>query len=185
MTSSSLKIKSIFSVSEKNITTVLMMLGFTALTVVAAHITIPVKPVPFTLQTVAVVLAGAFLGSKKGAASQIIYLLLGVVGLPVFAASDPTLGIARIIGPTGGYLLAFPLAAFIAGLIIEKFRGNAGAITGMVLANLVILVSGVFFLDLFYIKNLEMSYMLGAGIFSIWTLAKLALTFAIYKAFTK
>lgn len=185
MTSSTLKVKSMFGISEKHTTTVLAILGFTALTIVTAHINIPVKPVPFTLQTVAVVLAGAFLGAKKGAYSQILYLLLGVAGLPVFAPTDPTLGIARLIGPTGGYLLAFPLAAFIAGFVIERFKGNASALSGMVAANLSILISGVLFLDLFYIKNLEQSYMLGAGIFSIWTLAKLALTFAIYKAFTK
>ncbi len=59
--------------------------SFTMLTAIAAQITIPVKPVPFTLQTMMVVLAGAFLGSKKGAYSQVLYLTLGCIGLPVFA----------------------------------------------------------------------------------------------------
>ena len=72
--------------------------SFTAITAVAAQITIPVKPVPFTLQTMMVVLAGAFLGSKRGAYSQFLYLFLGCIGLPVFAQiPDPAIGFARII----------------------------------------------------------------------------------------
>jgi biotin transport system substrate-specific component len=65
-----------------------------------------------TLQPAAVLLAGALLGSRAGAASQVVYLAAGLVGLPVFAAGG---GAAYLLGPTGGYLLAFPLAAAVAG----------------------------------------------------------------------
>ena len=63
----------------------LLILSFTMLTALAAQITIPVRPVPFTFQTTTVILSGAFLGAKKGAYSQFLYLMLGCLGLPVFA----------------------------------------------------------------------------------------------------
>lgn len=97
------------------------ILSFTILTIISAQVSIPVKPVPFTLQTMIVLLAGAFLGAKNGAYSQIIYIFLGAIGLPVFAqTADGTIGFARLIGPTGGYLLAFPIAAYLVGYMTGK-----------------------------------------------------------------
>ena len=76
---------------------------FLILTALAAQITVPVQPVPFTLQTFIVLLAGAFLGARNGALSQILYLMMGIIGLPVFAqVPDGLFGVARIFGPTGG-----------------------------------------------------------------------------------
>jgi biotin transport system substrate-specific component len=95
----------------------------TVLTVVAAQVSIPLPftPVPFTLQPMVVLLAGAALGSRLGMTSQLCYLALGLAGLPVFAASA-TLpqGFARLMGPTGGYLMAYPFAAFAAGYLAER-----------------------------------------------------------------
>jgi biotin transport system substrate-specific component len=95
----------------------------TVLTAAAAQISIPLPftPVPFTLQPMIVLLGGAVLGSRLGMASQVLYLLAGIAGLPVFAAS-PVLpqGALRLLGPTGGYLLSYPLAAFIAGALAER-----------------------------------------------------------------
>ena len=87
---------------------------FAALTAVAARVAVPLPGtvVPFTLQVVAVLLAGFLLGPRDGAASQALYLAAGAAGLPVFAAGG---GAAYLAGPTGGYLLAFPVAAAIAG----------------------------------------------------------------------
>lgn len=87
-----------------------------AVTAVAAQITIPLpfSPVPFTMQVLAVVLTGLLLGPRYGALAQAIYLLVGAIGVPVFAGFKGGLGI--IIGPTGGYLLSYPLAAAVAGL---------------------------------------------------------------------
>jgi biotin transport system substrate-specific component len=94
-----------------------------ALTATAAQFTVvlPFTAVPFTLTPLVVILAGAVLGSRLGAASQIAYLAAGVAGLQVFAPSvilPP--GAGRLLGPTGGYLLAYPLAAFAAGYLAER-----------------------------------------------------------------
>jgi len=98
--------------------------GFvTVLTIAAAQvsITLPFTPVPLTLQPMVVLLGGAALGSRLGFSSQVLYLLVGLAGLPVFAAS-PVLpqGALRLMGPTGGFLMAYPLAAFVAGRLAER-----------------------------------------------------------------
>lgn len=99
------------------------MLFLTALTAAAAQLSIhiPFTPVPLTLQPMIVLVGSAALGARLGASSQLLYLLLGIAGLPVFAASAvlPP-GIGRILGPTGGYLLAYPVAAFVTGYFAER-----------------------------------------------------------------
>jgi len=99
------------------------VLIMTLLTVVAAQISVPLTftPVPFTFQPMLVLVGGAALGARLGATSQILYLALGIAGLPVFAAS-PILpqGALRLLGPTGGYLMAYPIAAFVAGYLAER-----------------------------------------------------------------
>lgn len=90
---------------------------FAALTVVGAFISIPLYPVPLTLQTLFTLLAGMTLGSIMGASSQIIYVLLGVIGLPVFAGFKAGIGI--LFGPTGGFLFGFIISAYVIGKIIE------------------------------------------------------------------
>jgi biotin transport system substrate-specific component len=95
----------------------------TVATIAAAQVSIPLPftPVPFTLQPMVVLLAGAALGPRLGMTSQIAYLGLGLAGFPVFAAS-PVLpqGIARLLGPTGGYLMSYPFAAFVAGDLAQR-----------------------------------------------------------------
>jgi biotin transport system substrate-specific component len=91
---------------------------FAALTAVGAFISIPLGPVPFTLQVLFVLLSGAILGALFGALSQIVYLLLGVIGLPVFAGG--TSGIGHLFGPTGGYLFGFVFASFVVGALGKK-----------------------------------------------------------------
>src|SRR6476661_4466906 len=96
---------------------------FVALTAAAAQVSIPLPftPVPLTLQPMVVLLGGAVLGARLGMSAQALYLLLGIAGLPVFAAS-PVLpqGALRLIGPTGGYLMSYPFAAFVAGSLAER-----------------------------------------------------------------
>lgn len=96
--------------------------GFAVLTAVGARMSVPLPgtPVPFTLQPVAVLLAGLLLGPALGGASQLAYLAAGAAGLPVFAAGG---GLAYLAGPTGGYLMAFPVAAALTGWI----AGDPGA----------------------------------------------------------
>jgi biotin transport system substrate-specific component len=157
------------------------IISFAILTAVAAQITIPAKPVPFTLQTLMVALAGAFLGAKKGAYSQLLYLAVGAIGLPVFAQNpDGLYGFARLFGPTGGYLLAFPIAAFLTGYIIEKNNSYLTVVLAMFAANVVIILCGTLFLDAFYIHNISESLKVGALIFSVWTVVKVFASASIY-----
>lgn len=87
---------------------------FALLTALGAQISVPMAPVPMTLQSLGVVLSGLILGWRGGAASMVLYLVAGAVGLPVF--SDGASGLNALTGPTSGYLFAFPLAAAVAGL---------------------------------------------------------------------
>jgi biotin transport system substrate-specific component len=160
--------------------------SFTILTAIAAHITIPVKPVPFTLQTMMVILAGALLGPKNGAYSQLIYLTLGAIGLPVFAHTpDGLIGFARLFGPTGGYLLAFPFAAFLVGHLVQKNKSYLGVIISMVAGSLLILISGTLFLNFLYLHNFTEAIAAGAAIFSIWMVVKVFAAAAIYFSISK
>jgi biotin transport system substrate-specific component len=99
-----------------------VLLG-TALVSAAAQVSVPLPgtPVPFTLQPLAVLLVGGLLGPSLGAASLVLYLGLGAAGLPVFSPIGLP-GIARLIGPTGGYLLAFPVAAAVTGRLVGDGR---------------------------------------------------------------
>ena len=93
---------------------------FAALTGAVAwfKIPLPFTPVPITLQTLMVLLSGAMLGPYYGALSMIIYLILGAIGLPVFAGGSS--GIGALFGPSGGYLLSYPIAAFVIGYMLQK-----------------------------------------------------------------
>lgn len=99
---------------------VLLVLGFSIFLALCAQISfhIPFTPVPVTLQTLAVLLTGAALGSRRGGLAMIAYLVAGAAGLPVFAGG--TSGLVNLFGITGGYLWAFPVAAFVVGLLCER-----------------------------------------------------------------
>jgi biotin transport system substrate-specific component len=130
------------------------VLFMTALTAAAAQVSIPLPftPVPFTLQPMIVLLGGAALGSRLGMASQILYLLLGIAGLPVFAAS-PVLpqGGLRLLGPTGGYLMSYPFAAFLAGMLAERGfdRRYVTSVLAMAAGLTVVFTGGVIWLAMF------------------------------------
>jgi len=99
---------------------------------------LPFTPIPFTLQPLAVLAVGGLLGAGEGAGALVLYLALGALGLPVFAGGGS--GVLRLIGPTGGYLLAFPFAAAVAGAFAAPRRASgvtlwrvlAGCVLGMV-----------------------------------------------------
>lgn len=173
-------------VSNSKAYSLLWVLAFAVLTAIAAQFAIPVKPVPFTLQTIFVVLAGACLGAKKGAYSQVLYLSLGVLGLPIFAmVPDAPMGFARLFGPTGGYLLAFPFAAFVAGYIIEKKQSLLNISLAVIVSNLIILFIGIAYLDIVYVRDFQEAIMLGGTVFSFWTLVKAILTIGIFYGIKK
>ncbi|RPI80112.1 MAG: biotin transporter BioY [Desulfobacteraceae bacterium] len=114
-----------------------------ALTAIGANLTIPLPLVPLTLQTFFVFLAGALLGATHGGLSLIIYVLLGLIGLPVFSRGQSGLGV--LLGPTGGYLFGFIVAAFLIGILID-FKKNSGVIwmiLAMSIGLLVIYACGV------------------------------------------
>ena len=112
-----------------------------ALVAIAAQIAVPLPgtPVPMTLQPLAVLLVGALLGPGLGASAMLLYLGLGAAGLPVFTPYGLP-GVARLVGPTGGYLLAYPVAAFAVGKIAGDGRRAArlalAAFAGLVLIHL-------------------------------------------------
>lgn len=124
--------------------TVVGVVGFAATMAVAAQIAIPIPgtPVPFTLQPLAVVLAGLWLGPAAGAASMVLYLLVGALGAPVFSPIGAP-GVLRLIGPTGGYLLAAPAAAAVAGLIGRRFPAFGGRLLGAFLGIATLYLGGV------------------------------------------
>src|SRR5882762_9124912 len=101
----------------------------------AAQVSIPLPgtPVPMTLQPMAVLLVGGLLGARLGALSMIVYLAMGAAGLPVFTPSPLLLpGIARLFGQTGGYLLAYPVAAYAVGALVSPGRGPGARAPWMV-----------------------------------------------------
>ncbi len=159
------------------------VITFSILTFLAAQVEISVQPVPFTLQTMLVLLAGAFLGSRNGAYSQIVYLILGIIGLPVFAGFS--FGIAKIFGPTGGYLLSFPFAAYLVGYLLEKKNGTLALIFSFVLGQLLILFMGAAFLAVFMNGDFSKAFFSGAVIFSAWDIIKVSAAASIYKAVSK
>jgi biotin transport system substrate-specific component len=122
----------------------LLVVGASMLIAIAAQIAIPLPftPVPLTLQPLAVILIGVTLGSTRGAAAAALYLLEGASGLPVFAEGHG--GAIWLAGFTGGYLLSYPFAAWVAGFISERGWGNSilRAITGMLLSLAVIYLGG-------------------------------------------
>ncbi|HEV2177999.1 MAG TPA: biotin transporter BioY [Terriglobia bacterium] len=127
---------------------VVWVIGFSLLTALLAQVRIPLPftPVPLTGQTFGVLLAGAVLGSRRGFICQTLYLAAGAGGLPVFAGG--AFSLAYMLGPTGGYLWSFPLAAGLLGWLIEAGAGRRiwklGAVLGFTTG--VILVSGALWL---------------------------------------
>lgn len=116
----------------------------TAITAVMAQISIPMPlGVPMTMQTFAVTLAGVILGSKRGGISMLVYLLLGAVGVPVFASLSG--GFQCLIGPTGGFLISFPIMAYLIGIGVElkKKKGMGMFVLFLILGTVSNYVVGV------------------------------------------
>ncbi len=147
---------------------------FALLTALGAQIVIPTLPVPLTLQTVAVLLSGAVLGARRGAYAQTAYLAMGAVGLPVFAGFSGS--IAHILGPTGGYLLAFPFAAFISGSLTAFFRPLPryfASLLAMTAAMTVVFACGVAWLAMFWLHDWNAAFAAGFTHLQVWDAVKL------------
>jgi biotin transport system substrate-specific component len=126
-----------------------LILGGAALTAVCAQITIPYLPVPFTLQTFAVLLTAFALGSRRGFLAQLAYIAAGVAGAPVFAGW--TGGLVHLVGPLGGYLVGFALAAWLVGGLAERGwdRKFVLSFAAMALGSAVIIALGTTWLACF------------------------------------
>lgn len=169
--------------STSNFTRTLWIAGFALATALAARVEIPHQPIPYTLQTFTVLLAGAFLGWRNGAISQIAYLAAGLAGLPMFAGG--AYGLATLVGPTGGYLAAFPAAAALVGYLVSYRNSLLWVFAVMLAGVLVIFTSGTLHLYAWYIKDLSVSIMSGFLIFSWWDILKVGAAAMIYREVSK
>ncbi len=142
----------------------LLVVGASLFVALCARVTLPLPmtPVPLTLQNFAVLLVGLLLGSRRGAAALALYLAEGAMGFPVFNPTGPG-GLAQILGPTGGYLMAYPLAAWVAGAVAgprcEKF---ARALLAAVSADVVLFAGGIFWL---FLLTGSLAQAVAAGLF--------------------
>ena len=168
---------------------VIVCLVTAGLTAICARVSfhLPFTPVPITLQVFAVLLSGLALGSKLGAASQMLYVAIGAAGLPVFADGK---GTAAVLGPTGGYIVGFIAAAFVAGLISERLREKAtlGAGLGALAGITIIYLFGTSWLAIWLsaverqeaaISTIKSAWLLGAFPFIVVDLLKAVIAGAI------
>lgn len=127
---------------------VILVLSFSIITAICAKIKIEIGVVPITMQTLAVLLSGALLGSKRGALSQVVYLLMGLAGLPWFSRGG---GIVYILSPTFGYIIGFVFAAFFVGWLSERGIDKTvkKAILTMLAGNIVLYIPGLLWLSKF------------------------------------
>ncbi|PYS50409.1 MAG: biotin transporter BioY [Acidobacteria bacterium] len=157
-----------------------LVIGFSLLIALSAQVAIPLPwtPVPITLQTFAVLLSGALLGSRLGTLAMIAYLIEGAGGLPFFAAGGS--GVAHLLfSPTSGYLLSYPLAAFLVGLLAERGwdRRFLTAAAAMALGSILILLSGWAWLSRFV--NASAAFQAGVAPFLIGDVVKIVFAAAV------
>jgi len=138
---------------------------FAALTAVGAFISIPVGPVPITLQSFFVLLSGILLGSKKAILSQVVYVFLGLIGLPIFAGF--TGGLQTIVKPSFGFLIGYIVVAFIVGRISERDHTIKGLSLAVVAGTLTLYAIGIpymyYILNIMLVKNFSFIQILNMG----------------------
>lgn len=129
-----------------------LVVGATLFIALCARITIslmPLTPVPLTFQNFGVLLVGLLLGSRRGFAALALYLVEGAVGLPVFNPTGPG-GLAQLLGPTGGFLMVYPLVAFLAGYIFDRgAKSFLRAATAGLVGEILLFAGGLTWLYLF------------------------------------
>ncbi|MCL2072085.1 MAG: biotin transporter BioY [Oscillospiraceae bacterium] len=179
----------IFMKKQKKITAfdLCLISVFVAAIAAMAQLTIPIPIVPLTMQTFAIPLAGAVLGAKRGAIAAAVYVLLGIVGAPVFAGL--TGGIGTIAGPTGGFLIAFPVFALITGFAADKSVNSerncnkenrlwlaVGLIVGAIVT---FLIGGIIWPVIMFEQSLKTAFLGWVAPFLLGDLIKIAMVFAI------
>lgn len=154
----------------------LKIVGFALATAAAAQIKFPMpgSPVPITFQTAIVLLAGLRLGAKDGAVSQVAYILGGTLGLPFFAGG--AFGLAALMGPTGGYLLGFVLAAFVIGALRNTAKSLLGIWVLTLMTSLILFIPGVLQLKTISGITYEQALLVGFFPFIVGDLIKVGMT---------
>ncbi|MEE9442964.1 MAG: biotin transporter BioY [candidate division Zixibacteria bacterium] len=164
---------------------VIYMLTFNVLLIASSYIQFPLpfSPVPVTAQTMAVLACGLFLGPLRGTFTVIVYLLEGSLGLPVFAGGSA--GIAKLIGPTGGYLIGFAAAAFVVGLLSEKIQSMnySKLLAVLTTGTVVIFIPGVSVVSLYAPEG--QALVMGLYPFLPGAVAKIILTASSLAAYKK
>jgi biotin transport system substrate-specific component len=152
---------------------VVLVVLFSAFVALTAQAEIPLWPVPLTLQTLGVLFTGAVLGSRRGALALLLYLTEGALGLPVFAGGAS--GVGYMLGPTGGYLVGFVVAAGVVGWLAQRGwdRRLVWAAVAMVIGNVIIYACGVAWLAVF-LGDLWGALVKGMLLFVVGDLIKIA-----------
>jgi biotin transport system substrate-specific component len=155
----------------------LALLG-SALLTISAKIEVPFYPVPMTMQTLVVLLLGMAFGARLGTAAVLLYLAEGAVGLPVFAGTpERGIGIAYMMGPTGGYLVGFVLSAAITGWLTERRRDWPSLVLAVAAGSIVVFIPGVLWLA--HLIGFEQSIVHGLAPFLWGTVLKGAIAVAL------
>jgi biotin transport system substrate-specific component len=146
---------------------VLLVIGATAFVATCAHISLPLPftPVPLSLQNFAVILVGMALGPIAGFSAMVLYLAEGALGLPVFAPSGGLTGIAHLLGPTGGFLFSYPLAAAAAGWVVRALKPLTSSFRGALVA------ASVATLPVFLVGATWLAHYLHLSTSATWSLA--------------
>jgi len=168
-------------VTDKRVCQLLAVVSFVALTALSAFVRIPLPftPVPLTLQTLFVLLSGALLGRRLGLFTQGLYMFSGFVGLQVFTGLGS--GILYLLGPTGGYIFGFLLAAFFAGsLFVKEKQGVATVFLKFLFCDFIILFSGMLWLKIILSCSLAQAFLLGVLPFVFGDILKVILATAVY-----
>jgi biotin transport system substrate-specific component len=153
---------------------------FAGLTTLGAYIVIPLEPVPITMQTLFVLLAGASIGRGWGSLSQWLYVGLGAAGVPLFAGG--TAGLAILGGPTGGYLVGFLIAPWVIGTLLRRSDRIGWQALAFVAGKLVILALGVAHLAVFHTHDLSRAIAVGALPFLPGDVFKVLAALSIYRS---
>lgn len=169
-------------VEDQRVRVAIGVVAFALLTAFGAQIAVrlPWTPVPVTLQPLFVILAGAMLGPRLGALSMAVYVAVGSLGAPVYANGGA--GLPWLFGPTGGYLLAAPPAAFVTGWVARRFEGGLPLLAGLTLGVLTMYVGGVAQLMALTGRGVGAVLAIGVTPFLVGDVTKIALAFSIERS---
>jgi biotin transport system substrate-specific component len=155
---------------------------FAGLTIVGANIYLPLAPVPVTLQTLFVLLAGAAIGGRCGSLGQFLYIGLGAAGLPVFAGGLG--GLAVLAGPTGGYLISFLIVPFVVGALLRRSQSVRWQVFVFSLGTAIIFAFGLLHLTIFYTSGVAEAVRVGLLPFIPGAIFKIFAATSITRSYT-